>query len=126
MKYSKWMICFVIASLMLFQASCASTQTRKLENQVYLFWTPNNPKMLEPIGKMNQLLNGKCGGFSRWVIDGGWRDPETKKDLSLPGYFYMVSCKSTPPSEIANMIKELFQSKEVYLLEMPAYRFKGE
>jgi hypothetical protein len=126
MKPSKWMLWIIVAMLATPVTGCVSHEPRKLENEVYLFWTPNSSKLRASIDKLDESLNEKCGGFSRWAIDGGWRDPESKRDLTLPGYFYMISCKSITASELAKIIRDLFQSKEVYILELPARRFTGE
>ena len=107
-------------------SGCASSSLAPNQESTFLFWAPKSPKLpdiAKNLSSLNSELNSKCGGFSRWVIDGGWRDSESKKDLSLPGYFYLITCKNMKSVELAGLIRKTFDSNEAYILELPAHRF---
>lgn len=103
------------------------------EQKVYIFYTPSEAARLpnddslsatrHRIAEMEQWLSQQCGGFSCWKVVGGWRDPSTKKDERLPGYFYWVSCGALSADRIADKIKELFSEKEAYVIEVPISRY---
>src|SRR5438445_356596 len=93
---------------------CATSGAPRLRESTYIFWAPSSKKVFDVdkgLLRLNSRLNTKCGGFSRWAIDGGWRDSASNRDVDLPGYFYLISCNELRASDLASMIREEFNSK---------------
>lgn len=73
----------------------SKNSVKQSEQKVYIFYTPSEATTLgddaslsdarQRIAALERWLSQQCGGFSRWKVVGGWRDPSTNKDERLPG-----------------------------------------
>ena len=96
--------------------------------QLIRFWVPQkipatpSSRPIEQITEdLNMAVTNKFGGWTRWQVDGEWKDPQTTKLFKERGYMYEVGLQSCNEADVKTLydivsrfVKQDMSQAEIY------------
>jgi hypothetical protein len=83
--------------------------------QVVRFWVPSsNPDSNDTITKLNTAVTKVSGGWTRWSVDGEWKDSATDQVVKEGGFIYEVGiakCDDDSVRELRQVVKRFVQKE---------------
>ena len=75
--------------------------------QIVRFWVPSQLPATPPGGRqlalmvddLNKAVTNSYGGWTRWPVNGQWKDPDTQSVSTEDGYLYEVGITSCADAE---------------------------